>query len=405
MELPPEINIKDYHYDLPADRIAQRPAGKRDASRLLVSRDGLITDEQFGRIASLIPEGSLLVFNDTKVVRARLLFSKSTGGEIEIFCLEPLSPTVDFQLAFQQETGCRWSCLVGNSKKWKDEALIKTLDEKGSWLKAERKSNLSDGCFEIEFSWAPSSLNFSEVLLRAGSIPLPPYINRDSDDEDAIRYQTVYAKYEGSVAAPTAGLHFSEDLLEQLGTLNCIIEKLTLHVGLGTFRPVTVANVLDHIMHSEIFNVKLSTLRSLRNQVSSPVIAVGTTSARTLESLYWLGAKVIAHPQSEINTVNQWDPYQPDDSELPRITEALDALIWYMEQSSLLEFHGSTSLIIVPGYKFRVLTGLITNFHMPRSTLLLMIAAFAGDDWKKAYSHALENGYRFLSYGDACMFL
>ncbi|MEI7490384.1 MAG: S-adenosylmethionine:tRNA ribosyltransferase-isomerase [Bacteroidota bacterium] len=405
MDLPKGIPITDYNYDLPADRIAQRPPGRRDASRLLVYRDGLIEDRQFSEIDGLIPEGSLVVFNDTKVVRARILFAKSTGGLVEIFCLEPLSPTVDFQLAFQQGPGCRWSCLVGNSKKWKDEPLEKNLGLNDSWLKAIRKSSLSDGCFEIEFSWAPSSLSFSDVLLMAGSIPLPPYINRESDEEDTLRYQTVYAKHEGSVAAPTAGLHFSEDILERLRTRNCIEEQLTLHVGLGTFRPVSVANVCDHIMHNESFVVKLSTLRYLRNPINTNVIAVGTTSARTLESLYWLGVEAIAHPQTEIEIVNQWDPYLTEDQGLPGKTEALDALITYMEHAGLKEFHGSTSLIIVPGYKFRVLNGLITNFHMPQSTLLLLIAAFAGDGWKTVYSHALETGFRFLSYGDACMFL
>ncbi|MCX6285418.1 MAG: S-adenosylmethionine:tRNA ribosyltransferase-isomerase [Bacteroidetes bacterium] len=405
MALPPGIHIAQYNYDLPADRIAQRPLVRRDASRLLVYRDGLITDGQFSEIDKLVPEGSLMVFNDTKVVRARLVFAKPTGGLIEIFCLEPLSPTVDFQLAFQQGPGCRWSCLVGNAKKWKDEHLVINLDVKDGWLKAVRKSSLSDGCFEIEFSWAPASLSFSDVLLMAGRVPLPPYINRDSDDEDTLRYQTVYAKHEGSVAAPTAGLHFSEDILERLRTRNCAAEQLTLHVGLGTFRPVSVTNVLDHIMHNESFVVRLSTLRSLCNPLNSHVIAVGTTSARTLESLYWLGVKVITHPQTEINTINQWDPYQTENSGLPGKTEALAALIKFMEDAGLKEFHGSTSLIIVPGYQFRVLTGLITNFHMPRSTLLLLIAAFAGDGWKTVYSHALAEGYRFLSYGDACMFL
>ena len=399
------MNIADYNYDLPADRIAQRPLAVRDASRLLVFRDGLISDEQFSRIDKLIPEGSLLVFNDSKVVRARLIFTKSGGCDIEIFCLEPLSPSTDLQLAFQQGTGCRWSCLVGNSKKWKNETLVKSLGDTGSWLKAERKASLADGCFEVEFSWAPAATSFSEILAAAGQVPLPPYISRVPDADDDERYQTVYAKYDGSVAAPTAGLHFTTDILERLRIRNCREETITLHVGLGTFRPVATADIRQHIMHRETIVVKLSTLRSLRDSLHGPVIAVGTTSARTLESLYWLGIKALVNPGTGITQVNQWDPYETESSGLPGTREALDALIHYLESKSLNEFYGSTSLIIVPGYTFRFVNGLLTNFHLPQSTLLLLIAAFAGEGWRKAYSHALANGYRFLSYGDACMFL
>ena len=399
------MNIADYTYELPADRIAQRPLGVRDASRLLLLRDDLITDHIFSDLDKLIPEGSLLVFNDTRVVRARLMFAKPNGVSIEIFCLEPASPSRDLQLAFQQQSECRWICLVGNSKKWKNGALIKSLDEKGGLLKAERKASLGDGCFEIEFSWTPSSFSFSEILTVAGQVPLPPYIIRDSDDEDVRRYQTVYAQHEGSVAAPTAGLHFTKDLLERLRSRHCREEKVTLHVGLGTFKPLSVDDIREHVMHSESITVKLSTLRNLRDSLEGLVIAVGTTSARTLESLYWLGVQAIRNPGSEINKVNQWDPYETDSSSLPPAKESLDALISYLEKLGLNEFDGSTSLIIVPGYTFRFTNALITNFHMPKSTLLLLIAAFVGDQWKNAYSHALVKGYRFLSYGDACMFL
>ena len=399
------MNIADYTYELPADRIAQRPLGVRDASRLLLLRDDLITDHIFSDLDKLIPEGSLLVFNDTRVVRARLMFAKPNGVSIEIFCLEPASPSRDLQLAFQQQSECRWICLVGNSKKWKNGALIKSLDEKGGLLKAERKASLGDGCFEIEFSWTPSSFSFSEILTVAGQVPLPPYIIRDSDDEDVRRYQTVYAQHEGSVAAPTAGLHFTKDLLERLRSRHCREEKVTLHVGLGTFKPLSVDDIREHVMHSESITVKLSTLRNLRDSLEGLVIAVGTTSARTLESLYWLGVKAIRNPGSEINKVYQWDPYETDSSSLPPAKESLDALISYLEKLGLNEFDGSTSLIIVPGYTFRFTNALITNFHMPKSTLLLLIAAFVGDQWKNAYSHALAKGYRFLSYGDACMFL
>jgi S-adenosylmethionine:tRNA ribosyltransferase-isomerase len=405
MALPVGINIADYTYDLPADRIAQRPLEERDASRLLVWRNGRIADGNFSDICSLIPEGSLLVFNDSKVVRARLMFAKSTGGLIEVFCLEPLSPYTDLQLAFQQRSGCRWNCLVGNLKKWKNEILVKPLDDTGSWLKAERKASLGDGCFEIEFSWVPASRSFSDILMAAGQVPLPPYISRASDDEDVRRYQTIYARYEGSVAAPTAGLHFTKEILERLRSHNCREETVTLHVGLGTFRPISAAGIRKHVMHSEAIFVKLSTLKTLRDSPGGPVIAIGTTSARTLESLYWLGVKTLANPGTELLRVNQWDPYEREIPTLPGTKEALDALICYLESKALSEYHGNTSLIIVPGYNFRLVNGLITNFHLPQSTLLLLIAAFAGDGWKKVYSHALANGYRFLSYGDACMFL
>ncbi|MEI6887992.1 MAG: S-adenosylmethionine:tRNA ribosyltransferase-isomerase [Bacteroidales bacterium] len=399
------VNIADYNYDLPADRIAQRPLGERDASLLLVYWEGQITDEHFSDIDKIIPEGSLLVFNDTKVVRARLMFSKSTGGAIEIFCLEPIAPTTDLQLAFQQQSACRWNCLVGNSKKWKNEVLFKALDNQGSWLKAERKASTADGCFEIEFSWDPDSLSFSDILTAAGQVPLPPYIIRESDDEDARRYQTVYARHEGSVAAPTAGLHFTEDILERLRRRDCREETVTLHVGLGTFKPVSVPDIRQHVMHSEHFVVKRSSLIALRSSLEKPVIAVGTTSARTLESLYWLGARVIADPQTELMQVNQWEPYELPGHVLPSPGESLDALIRYLERKNLNECQGSTSLIIMPGYQFRIVSSLITNFHMPKSTLLLLIAALAGEGWKNAYAHALANAYRFLSYGDACLFL
>ena len=405
MPIPEYINVADFNYELPADRIAQRPLSMRDASRLLVYRNGEISDNHFASIASVIPRGSLMVFNDTKVVRARLRFAKPSGGMIEIFCLEPLSSSTDLQQAFLQTASCRWNCLVGNSKKWKSEILVKPLEEQGGWLKAERKANLGDGCFEIGFSWEPSFKTFSEILEVAGKVPLPPYISRDSDEEDAGRYQTLFATHQGSVAAPTAGLHFTQNTMESLLKRDCQVDRVTLHVGLGTFRPVSVHDIRQHSMHSELITVKLSTLQNLRRSLDGPLTAVGTTSARTLESLYWLGLKAIEHPQSEINRVNQWDPYETDPSLLPTTAESLDALILHLASRSLQEMRGSTSLIIVPGYTFRLVTGLITNFHMPQSTLLLLVAAFAGNGWKDVYKHALDKGYRFLSYGDACIFL
>lgn len=404
MTLPAGIHIADYSYDLPADRIAQRPLESRDASRLLLWRNGLIEDKLFAGITDLVPSGSLLVFNDTKVVRARLIFTKSTGGLIEIFCLEPVSET-DLQLAFMQKSCCRWNCLIGNLKKWKNDILVKKLDKKNGWLKAEKKAGFGEGCFEIEFTWEPSSLSFSDILNAAGQVPLPPYISRDPDDKDASRYQTVFARHEGSVAAPTAGLHFTRAILGRLREKQCNEETVTLHVGLGTFRPVSVADIRQHVMHNEAITVKISTLKKLKDCLNGPVIAVGTTSVRTLESLYWLGVQAIKNPGGNITNVNQWDPYEIDLAGLPSPAGSLDALISYLETNALKEFRGYTSLIIVPGYTFRFISGLITNFHLSQSTLLLLVAAFAGDDWKIVYDHALAGNYRFLSYGDACMFL
>jgi S-adenosylmethionine:tRNA ribosyltransferase-isomerase len=398
--------MDDYRYELPGDRIAQRPLLQREASRLLVYREQTISDCIFSDLDRFLPKESLLVFNNTRVVRARLIFHKADGRLIEVFCLEPADHgQQDLQLAFSARGGCSWKCLVGNSRKWKSGTLEMYFGKPGNFIRASRTGEAEDGCFLVDFTWEPATMSFSEVLEEAGNVPLPPYIERPADETDVLSYQTMFAKYDGSVAAPTAGLHFTPGLLERIQERGIAQAAVTLHVGLGTFRPVSVSDIRDHLMHSEYFSVSLDTLRILNSYSGKTIIPVGTTSARTLESLYWLGVKAIRHPQSKIEEVSQWEPYEQEPSSLPGTGEALQALIDLMEEKGLQELRGRTGIIIVPGYNFHLAGGLITNFHMPGSTLLLMIAAMAGDGWKSVYRHALDQGYRFLSYGDACMFL
>jgi S-adenosylmethionine:tRNA ribosyltransferase-isomerase len=402
-----KLRIETFDYPLPPDRIAQFPLDKRDASRLLIWKAGEIRESVFSSIHNYLPEKSLLVFNDTKVIRARLIFSKPTGATLEIFCLEPLFPTAEIQSAFHITGSCTWSCLVGNAKRWKNEVLKKEihLNDKTYLLMAQKVAVAGDGHFQVRFSWEPEVLSFSEILELSGRIPLPPYITRSDTPDDQVRYQTIYAQHEGSVAAPTAGLHFTEEVLEQLTRQAVIFEKIALHVGVGTFRPVSVSDLSVHVMHSEKVVVSRNTLRNLISQHSRPVVAIGTTSVRTLESLYWAGVKLLSGETSEVPLIHQWDPYQPE--KYPHhfpVVESLTALEEFLIRNELEEYHGSTQLMIVPGYRFRIVDAMITNFHMPQSTLLLLVAAFIGDEWKKTYHYALDHGFRFLSYGDSCLF-
>ena len=406
MRLPGILRIKDFDYTLPPERIAQYPLEKRDASKLLVWENGKISERVFSDIASVLPPHSTLFLNDTKVIHARLIFSKSTGATIEIFCLEPLEPTAEIEAAFTQPSGCIWKCLIGNVKRWKDGILEKTFIQEGRsfYLTAMKKGNLGDGFFSVEFRWEPSALSFSSVIEQAGLVPLPPYITRASVPADNERYQTIYAKHEGSVAAPTAGLHFTKGILDHLKKKNIGFEHLTLHVGIGTFRPVSVDDIASHIMHPEKICVGISVIRDLIREDKRKVISVGTTSVRTLESLYWLGVKIITEGTVHSPVVNQWDAYDPAlDKNIPA-RDALTALAGFLKKNEMEFFCGSTSLMIVPGYRFRIINGMITNFHMPQSTLLLLVAAFAGENWKSAYEYALQHDFRFLSYGDACLF-
>ncbi len=406
MSDPGSIRIKDYDYPLPPDKIAQFPLANRDASKLLVYRQGQITDGIFSEIADLLPSNSLLVFNNTRVVRARLIFMKPTGGHIEVFCLEPVSPTSEVQAAFRQQSGSTWKCLVGNLKRWKSGPLMIEVPFEGivCQLVAERLQDCNDGSFEIAFRWTPPEKTFSEILETIGLIPLPPYITRPAVSADDDRYQTIYSTLEGSVAAPTAGLHFTAPLLNRIALKGIDTAFVTLHVGVGTFRPVTTDRIGDHIMHHEKIVVQRRTVEKLLQQLNQPVFAIGTTSARTLESLYWIGVKLIRHGTTEHLRVSQWDPYQKNYAAGITVRQSLETLLRYLEVHHLAVFSGETQLMIVPGYRYKILSGLITNFHMPQSTLLLLVSAMVGDDWQHAYNHALQHGYRFLSYGDSCLF-
>lgn len=398
-----QIQIAEYNYSLPDEYIAHYPLQQRDASKLLVWQNGEIRDEKFGQISNHIPKDSLLVFNNTKVIQARLHFQKSTGAKIEIFCLDPIAPS-DYALNFAQRSECTWKCIVGNSKKWKSGLLSKplTINNQSVTLNAERLE-ANPGESIIRFSW-DKEFSFSEIIEAAGIIPIPPYLNRETEQSDLERYQTVFSKIKGSVAAPTAGLHFTEKVFETFNAKNISRAEVTLHVGAGTFKPVKSDTIDGHDMHTEHILVKRSFIETLLNQKGS-IISVGTTSIRTIESLFWMGVKVIATPSISVSDlhITQWTPYlEPCKIEK---REALSALLNYMDKQQLGIIDSSTQIIIAPGYTFRIMDGMITNFHQPQSTLLLLISAFLGDKWKDIYQHALDNNYRFLSYGDSNLYL
>ena len=396
------ITIDDYDYPLAEERIAKYPLAERDASNLLVLKDNKIEKSQFRHLGNYLPQDALLVFNETKVIRARLQFHKSTGSRIEVFCLEPEQ---DYQVAFAAPSPVRWKCLVGNAKRWKEGQLSMTLNVKGTetTLFAERLAH-NDQYSEIEFSWSPASLPFASVIEAAGEIPLPPYLHREAEPEDRDRYQTVFARYDGSVAAPTAGLHFTQPLIAALREQGFDFDEVTLHVGAGTFRPVATETIGEHAMHSETIVVRKSLIENLIHHFGKPIIPVGTTSTRTLESLYWIGV-MLSEQGMALRPLHleQWFPYE---SHEPIATvQALQNIINYLEQHRLTRLEASTSLMIAPSYRMRVITGLITNFHQPKSTLLLLVSALIGERWKDCYRFALDNGFRFLSYGDSCLFL
>ena len=396
----PEIHIEDYNYSLPDEKIAKYPLAQRDASKLLCYKDGHPAMHKFSDIADLLPEGSLMVFNDTKVVPARLHFQRSTGAHIEIFCLEPLQPE-EYVTMFAVTDRCRWKCIVGNVKRWKNDTLSLFNPENAADVsEMNLRADLVERCGEtsvVEFSW-DNGAPFSKVLEVCGSVPIPPYLNRDTEDIDLERYQTLYARFRGSVAAPTAGLHFTENVLESIQKKEISLEKVCLHVGAGTFLPVKSSLVSEHTMHREPFVVSLAFLEKLIAK-KGKLIAVGTTSVRTLESLYYVGVKCIetGSPQD----VNQWDPYEREYTYT--FEDALKALTGYMKSKSMDSIQLGTRIIIVPGYRFKVVDVLVTNFHQPQSTLLLLISAFVDGDWKNIYDYALANDVRFLSYGDSSL--
>ncbi len=402
---PKDLQIKDFSYHLPEDRIAKYPLANRAESKLLIYKDKQISKSTYRQIATEIPENSLLVFNNTKVIEARILFQKESGAIIEIFCLEPDDQYPDITTAMLQKGKVFWKCLVGGAKKWKEKQILKHIQIAGNTivLRAERKEQIADYNL-IEFNWDDISISFAEILHAAGLIPLPPYLNRKAETSDADRYQTIYAKYDGSVAAPTAGLHFTEAVFEKLGKKNIETAYLTLHVGAGTFKPVKAEKMDEHEMHAEFIEVSVPLIEKIIAKLNAPIIPVGTTSMRTIESLYWLGIKVILNPAiilSEL-VVNQWAPYEIDATDISAST-ALNALIIWMQKNEIEILITKTQIIIAPGYEFKIANALITNFHQPQSTLLLLVSALIGDDWKKVYAYAIENDFRFLSYGDGCL--
>ncbi len=398
------ININDYDYDLPEERIAQHPAPERDASRLLVLKNKLISEDVFRNIDTHLQPDSLLVFNNSRVIKARLIFGKDTGARIEVFCLEPLAPD-DYESSFSSGSPVEWKCIVGNLKKWKKGNISAQFKSgaTGSTLIATRLNPEESESWRIRFEWN-GDISFADVLQSAGHTPLPPYIYRNDEPSDAIRYQTVYSKIRGSVAAPTAGLHFTERVFQKLRDKNVDTAEITLHVGAGTFQPVKVTNAIEHEMHTEHFIITKDTIgRLIRHE--GKIIAVGTTSVRTLESIYHIGAKLINRSvdKNSIPVLVQWEAYEsfPEIS----VNEALNALLSLMNEKNILSLYASTGIMIVPGYKFRVVNGIITNFHQPRSTLLLLVSAWSGEKWKEAYRFAIDNNFRFLSYGDSSLLL
>ncbi len=396
----PEIRIEDFNYDLPDGRIAKYPLKSRDLSKLLLYRDGKPEERKFTEIPDLLPECSLMVFNDTKVVPARLHFQRETGAHIEIFCLEPVCPEEYVSMFAATET-CRWKCIVGNVKRWKNDTLYLYNPNRESEVSSMNlRADLVERAGEtsvVEFRWDDGA-PFSKVLEVCGSVPIPPYLNRDTEAVDLDRYQTLYARFRGSVAAPTAGLHFTGNVLENIRNRGIMEETVCLHVGAGTFLPVKSSLVAEHTMHREPFVVKLDFLEKLR-KAQGKVTAVGTTSVRTLESLYYIGVSCIE--EGEPKDVDQWAPYSREYTY--STSEAIDAIIGYLKDKGLEELKAGTRIIIVPGFRFRIVDVLVTNFHQPQSTLLLLISAFVGGDWKSIYDFAMEHDFRFLSYGDSSL--
>lgn len=395
------ISISDYNYELPDERIAKFPVTPRDHSQLLVYDNGNIIDDHFYNLPQYLPKGALMVFNNTKVIRARLHFHKDTGALIEVFLLEPYAPA-EYEQMFLTRGHCQWLCLVGNLKKWKEGKLTLTIanNQYPITVKASRGAMVGTSHI-IEFDWS-GEVTFAELLEAAGQLPIPPYLNRETQQSDLTTYQTVYSKIKGSVAAPTAGLHFTPEVLAALDAHGIDREELTLHVGAGTFKPVKSDTMGGHVMHSEHICVRRQTLEKLLKHNCS-AIAVGTTSVRTLESLYYMGLKVMANPElnEEQLHVDQWEPY--DNSSSVGTEEALSALLNWMDHNGLDALHASTQIIIAPGYHFHIVSQLVTNFHQPQSTLLLLVSAFTKGRWRDIYRHAIDNGYRFLSYGDSSL--
>ena len=400
---PSQLSIDTFQYELPDSRIAKFPLPERDQSKLLVYQNGVISDFRFSDLPSHLEAGDLLMLNNTRVIPARIILHKPTGGAIEVFCLEPVGK--GHQDAMASGSGIRWKCLVGGAKKWKDDQLIGVqIERAGAMVQCHAAciGRINDA-FIIEFTWDDSTLVFSELLDAVGKIPLPPYFNREAELSDLERYQTVFSKYRGSVAAPTASLHFTQRVFDDLKHRGVELDELTLHVGAGTFKPVSSETLNGHEMHGEWFSVSRSTIVRLRNRQFNRLIVAGTTSLRTIESLYGLGVQLLrGHVWKEMPALSQWETYDYNDDSIP-LNESLDALLNYLDETGRDFLHASSALLIAPSFRFRLADGIITNFHQPKSTLMVLVAGFIGDDWRRVYQHALNHDYRFLSYGDSSL--
>jgi len=400
------IHIADFNYPLPDERIAKFPVLHRDSSKLLVYRHGDIAEDRFFNITKHLPTDSLMVFNNTRVIQARLHFHKPTGAQIEIFLLDPAEPS-DYEQVFRTTSQCMWRCLVGNLKKWKGGTLTAPFNYKGQTVTMRAMLDDSPSADPIvRFEWDNSSLSFAEILDIAGELPIPPYLNRATEESDKQTYQTVYSKIKGSVAAPTAGLHFTNRELEELSAHGIEREEVTLHVGAGTFKPVKTATIGNHSMHTEFFSVRRTMLERLLHY-DAKAIAVGTTSVRTLESLYYIGSKLQRQPrldESELG-VQQWEPYDENTAECITPRQAIENILRYMERHAIDTLHSGTQIMIAPGYDYKIVKALVTNFHQPQSTLLLLVSAFVHGDWRRIYDYALEHDFRFLSYGDSSLLI
>lgn len=397
---PKKISILDYTYELPAERIALHPLAERDASKLLVFQNDEIKEDVYRNIASHLPDNSFLVFNNTKVIKARIRFQKSSGGIIEIFLLEPSG--VDYTATLSATKKATWKCMIGGVSKWKEKELSFGLGVLGFELKAVLLEKLSDA-YVVEFNW-DGDISFAEVLEQCGDIPLPPYIKRKTEEADTARYQTIYAADEGSVAAPTAGLHFTEAIFKTLADKNIQTGFVTLHVGAGTFKPVKAATMQDHEMHAEWIDVGFEIIEQLMEQLNKTIVAVGTTSLRTLESLYWMGVKAMLQPEIKQLNISQWEVYEaPLANSNIKAGESLSALLTWMKANKQERLFTQSQILIAPGYQFKIAKAIVTNFHQPQSTLLLLVAAAVGNKWKSVYKYAMENDFRFLSYGDGSL--
>ncbi|MEO6681423.1 MAG: S-adenosylmethionine:tRNA ribosyltransferase-isomerase [Ginsengibacter sp.] len=404
---PKHLSINDFNYDLPEEKIAVYPLERRSQSKLLIYEGGRIEEDIYQNIAHYLPENTFLVFNDTKVIKARVLFQKITGAVIEIFCLEPHEAINDYAIILQQQKSVRWKCMIGGAGKWKEKFLEKTLLINGQnvTLKAELVEKLPDA-YVVEFSWNPEELSFAEIIDKAGNTPLPPYIKRKAEEKDAETYQTIYSAHEGSVAAPTAGLHFTTEIFESFEDKNIDTGFVTLHVGAGTFKPVKAERMEHHEMHAEWIDVSTSFLQKLLDNLQNDIICVGTTSVRTIESLYWMGLKSLINPSIAMQdlALHQWDVYQEEFERAEASPQScINALLDYLSNKKLDRLFIQTQIIIAPGYQFKIAKGMVTNFHQPKSTLLLLVSAMIGQDWRKVYEYGLANDFRFLSYGDGCL--